>query len=142
MAIPDSVLPSSVAWTIKQGATFVKEFTWTEDDEVTPIGDFTGGNWSAEMQLRDPTDLSVAPALIVKTTPGAGEGKIEIIDDATFRITIAEPQTKALAKKTYIFDLELTNSTPTPDVVLTPIEGNITVKQNYTQAVGAEVILT
>jgi hypothetical protein len=106
----------------RRGDTFIREFTFTNDD--TPF-DLTG--WDALLQIRE----SASKPVVLQADMEGVSPFISIIgnDDNVLRIEIPAEQIEIPAKR-YVWDLELTSPA---GVKTTYLEGTFTLVQDITQ---------
>jgi hypothetical protein len=115
--------------TIEQGATFDATFTWN-NDAGSPIN-LT--NYTGEMMLRTEGKDGVL-VFTFKSTPGINDGSVILGGSAgTIRLLASFDKTALLAAGRYAYDLELTDTAPTPDVVYRLMEGFITITREATR---------
>lgn len=98
--------------TIEQGADFIWNLTWLEDDGVTPI-DLTG--YTGRMQVRaDYAESSGSVLMTAETTGGGGNGFMTL-GGATGTIDISVPaaNTTSIHSGRYVYDLELVSGSGT-----------------------------
>lgn len=95
---------------IEQGATFVFNINWMQEDETTPV-DITG--FTARMHIRDNID-AVDPALVELTTENS---RITLGGTSgTIQLSISAVDTAAITFTEGVYDLELVNTGGTGDV--------------------------
>jgi hypothetical protein len=83
----------------EQGATFLRQFTWTDENEV-PVN-LTG--FTARMHIR--TTVAAASTTLELTT---ANGRITLNpSQGTITLQLTATETAALAAKRYVYDLEL-----------------------------------
>lgn len=105
----------------EQGSTFVRKFTWTDENEV-PV-DLTG--FTARMHIRTAV-TAASPSLELTTT----NGRIVLnptLGTITLQITAAD--TAALVAKRYVYDLELVSGA----TVTRLLQGGFTVSPEVTR---------
>lgn len=133
--------PASYSMSVTRGSTWEDEFTYTEDDEVTPI-DLTG--YEARMQvrtLRGAYGLSTADTLMMELRTDGLAPKLfwDTAPNGRLRIRVAAADTVALnpdnlkrVKLAYSLELYLPESTE-PEYVIPLVQGSITVAGEVTR---------
>lgn len=132
---------ASYSMQVTRGATWEDEFTYTEDDEVTPI-DLTG--YEARMQvrtLRGAYGLSTTDTLLMEllTTGEAPKLAWDSAADGRLRIRVAAADTVALnpdnlkrVKLAYSLELYLPAGSE-PEYVIPLVQGSISVAGEVTR---------
>lgn len=114
--------PGRYDFTMYQGASFDRTFTWQVGDPATAVN-LTG--YTGRMQVRAST---AAPTTIIELT--TSNGRMSLGGSAgTVAITVTAADTAALAPGQYVYDLELVNGS----TVTRLLEGRATISGEVTR---------
>lgn len=116
---------------IDQGADFLHEWVWYQEDSLgvqTPVN-LTG--WTARMEVRASAKSATVLA-DAHTSPTTQDGTITVDSTGLVRLEFSAAASSAWSWETGVYDIELVNI-PGPDTVVRFAEGNITLSPEVTR---------